>query len=314
MIEVIYNKALLNKENRLLQSKIKANTFMAEIPNFYVEMKWEVNIPLFSFLCPNDVCKIWKYDNKIKMDYTFIEMKGLSTIRSPTSFIYDGDNKETYLIYWEKNKWFNQFEPLEEDEKQLIVDDLLDGVRLNSEIKLNNLQFTPATNWRGNPVYEKINGFKTQLFKVKVEGIVDIHDMNMTEYETFEKEKYINKSTEIKKVIHKLVSNEATKEKIAKNLKLKNEIVKEQLDLLGKNKNKKLKANVWVADNYPFKFESMINMINSLSSANEIIDKLKEFFKDPEFQKIIDKGGFPIKIQIPINFLIDVTITFDVYK
>jgi hypothetical protein len=51
-------------------------------------------------------------------------------------------------------------------------------------------------------------------------------------------------------------------------------------------------------------------MFNSISGANEFTQKIKEFLNDPEIKKIINKNGFPIKIVIPINFFIDVTVTF----
>ena len=38
--------------------------------------------------------------------------------------------------------------------------------------------------------------------------------------------------------------------------------------------------------------------------------KIKEFLKNKEVMDIISKNGFPIKIKIPINFLIDFTVTF----
>mmetsp|Transcript_3213 Transcript_3213/g.3259 ORF Transcript_3213/g.3259 Transcript_3213/m.3259 type:complete len:136 (+) Transcript_3213:2102-2509(+) len=91
-------------------------------------------------------------------------------------------------------------------------------------------------------------------------------------------------------------------------------MVKKQLESLGKNKEKNVNAQVWVAEDYPFKFAYAINMINSLSNANEFIAKIKEFFKDPQFQRILDKGGFPIRIKVPLNYFIAVTMTFTVYR
>ena len=35
---------------------------------------------------------------------------------------------------------------------------------------------------------------------------------------------------------------------------------------------------------------------------------------DPEVKKIIDKNGFPIKIKIPVNFFVDITVTFLKFK
>lgn len=50
--------------------------------------------------------------------------------------------------------------------------------------------------------------------------------------------------------------------------------------------------------------------MDSVSGANEFTKKIKELLKDEEVKKILDKNGFPIKISIPVNILLDVTIKF----
>lgn len=278
-------------------------------------MKWEVNVPLFSIFCPNDTCKVWKQGCNIRMDYTFVQQKGFTTVRAPTSFIYLGETGKTYLINWEKKTWFDQFEPLDSDEKDLIINDIMDGTRLNSEFKVKSCAFTPSLNWRSKPVIEKINNWKSQKYNVKVEAFFDLHHQLKTEYcKLGDKESYFDTNKPILKQNIFVNSNDEAKKKIAKNLHLNNDMMKKQLENFGKNQKKNLTAIVWVAENYPFKLEYMVNMINSLSNANDFIEKLKEFIKDPEFLNIMAKGGFPIKIQIPINFLIDVTMTFTEYK
>jgi hypothetical protein len=293
----------------------KGNTFLNNTPDFYVEMKWEVNVSFLSFLFPNDTCKIWKKGCNIRMDYTFIKMNNLSCIRAPSSFIYNGMNEKVFVVNWEKNTYFESMEHLDDEEIKLIIDDIMEGTRLNSEFKLKNCMFTPSQNWRGKPVIEIINKWKAQKYNVKVDALFDLHNIVKMYYDNlFDKENYFDLSKPLNKTSLVVGSNEETKEKISKNLKLKSDLVKNQLENFGKNKQKKQNAFVWVAENYPFKLEYMVNMINSLSAANEITEKLKEFFKDPEFQKIVDSGGFPIKIKIPINFFIDVTMTFANYK
>ncbi len=57
-------------------------------------------------------------------------------------------------------------------------------------------------------------------------------------------------------------------------------------------------------------YQSLTAVIDSVSNANEFTKKIKEFLKDKEVKKIIENNGFPIKITIPVNFLIDVTVKF----
>jgi hypothetical protein len=58
----------------------------------------------------------------------------------------------------------------------------------------------------------------------------------------------------------------------------------------------------------------LVTIIDSISNANEFTQKIKEFLNDPEVKKIIEKNGFPIKIKIPVNFLVEVTVTFSKFK
>lgn len=265
-------------------------------------------------MCPKDTCLIWKQGNSVRMDYTFIKMKGLNSVRAPSSFIFSGETGQNYLINWETKKYYDQFEPLEDDEKSLIIDDLMDGARLNSEFKLRNCKFSQSLSWRGKPIFEKIDSWSTQRYDVRIGSFFDLHHNIRIDYMNMDKETYFDYNQTIKKKIQVIQSNDQTKKKIEKNLKIENELMKKQIENLGKVKEKNHSAIVWIAENYPLKFSTLANLINSLSSANEVIDKIKEFFKDPEVQNIMSKGGFPIKIKIPINFFIDVTVHFVNYK
>lgn len=314
VVELLYNQALINKARRVFYSKDKANSFLSTIPNFYMEMKWEVNIPFLSYFCPSDTCKIWKQGSNIRMDYTFMRMKGVSTVRAPSSFIFFGETKQNYLINWETKTMYDQFEALEKDEISLIIDDLMNGTRLNSEFKLKNCKLTPAVNWRGKPVIEKINKYNTQMYNVKIGTFFDIHHNIKIEYTNLDKETYFDYSKVIHKKITKIQSTDESNDRLAKNLKIENEMIKKQIENLGKTKEKNQSAFVNIAENFPLKTSHLVNLISSLSSANEIVQKIKEFLKDPEVQIILGKNGFPIKIKIPINMLISVTVGFEEYK
>ena len=304
----------MNKAKRIINNKDKANSLLIQIPDFYLEMKWEVHVPLLSYFCPNDTCKIWKQGTSVRMDYSFIRMKGLNTIRAPTSFIYSGLTNQNYLINWETKKWYDQFEPLENDEKDLVISDLMEGNRLNSEFKLRNCKVSQSLSWRNKPIYEKIDNWNTQKYDVKIGAFFDLHHNIRIDYTNLEKSVYFDHNQELKKKITMLHSNEISKEKITKNLKIESELMRKQIANFGKTKEKNQSAIVWIAENYPFKFSNLVSLIDSLSSANEVVEKIKEFFKDPEVVGILGKNGFPIKIKIPINMFIDVTVKFMNYK
>ena len=78
-------------------------------------------------------------------------------------------------------------------------------------------------------------------------------------------------------------------------------------------KEKKMKATVWVVHNSPINSEDAVHLLQSIAFANEFMDKVLEFFYHPDIQKIINDNGFPIKVEIPYNIFIDLTFSFDKY-
>jgi hypothetical protein len=89
---LMYDFILERRSKKIMRNKERAKNFLAKTPNFYLEMKWEVNVkvPLVSYFCPNDVCKIWKFDQNVRMDYSFVEFKNLSSVRCPSSWYFLG--------------------------------------------------------------------------------------------------------------------------------------------------------------------------------------------------------------------------------
>lgn len=307
---MLYDQACKNKLQKIKISKEKANLFLQETPDFSFEMKWEVNVPFLSFLCPNDICKVWKQGINARMDYSFISFKNLQTIRSPSSFYYYGESGQSILLNWEKKTWFDQFEPLDEEEKSLIIDDIMNSSRLNSEFKLKNCQISQSISWRGKPIYEKIKEYNSNKYDVKVTTYFDLHNNEKREYYNLDKDVYFDQTKDLDSKLIIVKTIDEMKKNLAENLQVKNDMQKKLIENFGKSKEKTLSASVWIADNFPFKPIYLVNMINSLSSANEFIEKIKEFFKDPEVEKIIKNNGFPIRIRIPLNILVDITVTF----
>ena len=79
-------------------------------------------------------------------------------------------------------------------------------------------------------------------------------------------------------------------------------------------KEKEMKAYVWVIVNCPINSQDAVNLLESIGPANQFMDKVKEFFEHPDLQQIIKKNGFPIKITIPYNIFIDLTFSFKQFK
>jgi len=86
------------------------------------------------------------------------------------------------------------------------------------------------------------------------------------------------------------------------------------MDNMKNSDNKKLDANIWIAENFPLKSSYLTNLINSLSSTNEFMGKMKEFFNLENVKYILENKGFPIKTIIPFSFFLNIAVTFGKFK
>ena len=254
---------LKRRNSKIIKNLEKAATFLSMIPNFYMEMNWEVNVPLLGFLCPKDTCNIWKYDKNVRMDYTFSQFKNLSSVRRPSSFILKENpltsNKEIFRIDYQSNTFFNPFEPLEEDEKMLIIKDIMNSHRLNGEFKLKNCLVNESKHyWSGKKVYETVDGIKTQKYEINITAYVNLRNKEKLEYENLDKQNYFNSNYALNKRKTVLMDEAKLKSHIADGLHVKNDRIRNQIMTMGNNKDKKLKAYLWIAEDYPIK--SSVNL------------------------------------------------------
>jgi hypothetical protein len=328
-VYLMYDYILERRKLKIKKNLARARDFLSTQPNFSLEMKWDVKIkiPLVSYFCPNDVCKIWKYDRNVRLNYSFAEFKNLNCIRIPSSWYFIGgftdkntnllerkfskrmiyllnndnnnNNKEktkennkilqkdqnlqsknlenhlndikqseNKLLFiteesndcqiiqanWMKNIYFNPHEEFEEDEKNLIREDIMANRRIHGEFKLKNCVITESlSGWSKKPVIEKVNGLNAKKYEVSISAFVDLHNKEKFYYEDFIKEDYFNEFKSLHKVIVYSENKENTKKNIADNFKVKNDKMRAALMKMSDKKEKKLKAYVWIAENFPIK-------------------------------------------------------------
>jgi len=278
--------------------------------NFTCDIKWKVEIPLLSWLCPNDKCKVTKFGDQMKIDTTFVDFKGLRTIRNPNSFMLkknlETNSFEILKSDNKKKKYFNFYETLDEEEQELVIKDLMQQSRFSGSFKILHCVLSESKSFLGNnDVYEIIDGKKAKKFELNLKVRLDNHPTESITYFN------LNENNNIIKKREKIQVKELT-QKFKDNLHIKNEQFAKNISEL--EKEKKLKAYVWIIDNSHINDREGLQLLNILAPANDFFDKVREFFHHPDIQAIVNKNGFPVKIQIPYNIFIDFTITFKNFK
>ena len=301
--------------NRIKSSKEKISNFLLQSTDFYLEMKWEFDsfIPFLSTIAPSDTLKIWKISNNIRADSTFDDFKKLKTERIPMSIILTRkeEKSEIFKINHNTKTYFDPLEPLDDEEKILIINDLLNSQKIKGEFRIKKCEIVESKSIFGNLQYDIIDGWKAKKYDVLISTCVSIYNRENFEFKLLEKQSYFDEKSSL--IYSKIVSSndKDIKTTISDNvIKLDNEILKKSLMNIKKENDKKLKASVWIADNFPLKSSSLINLINSISSANDFLVKVKEFLSQENVKKILETNGFPVKIKIPLTFYLDIEITF----
>ena len=84
-----YFSELYNRKRARLSSSIKElQTLLLSLPDFYLELEWQVTsfLPLVGFFAPSDVLRIWKQRGRMRVDFTLVGYKALSCKRRKMSF------------------------------------------------------------------------------------------------------------------------------------------------------------------------------------------------------------------------------------
>ena len=314
MVRLMYDFYLKSRIRKVANNNNYLSHYLGTMRDLYIELKWKVYIPLLSFLCPDDVIKIWKRGNELRADFTFADYKTLHTIRKPSSILWKynqtSGQHEILKANHTKKEYYNYMDPLEQDEIDMVIKELMTKKRMNGSFKLMECILEESQE-DGKVIIEKVNGFQAKKYLLKLKIKLDRNPNQLIEYIDLNENNYLNKDANIIK--NRVDFNDKDlKSHLEEGYHIKNSVVTKGLSELEKEKS--LKAYVWVIENCPINSQDAVNLIESIGPANEFMDKVKEFFEHPDLQKIIKKNGFPIKITIPYNIFIDLTFSFKQFK
>jgi hypothetical protein len=304
---LLFEYILKKKQEKNAKTVNLLCSFLNQSQDFYMEMKWEVKVPMFSFLCPSDICKIWKVGDSMRLDYSFQKFKKLKTHRKPSSYIFNGNN--FYQVDWKNKVYYDPLEPLHEDEKLLIIKDIMANYKIGGDIKFKKCSIKPTNKKK---VYETVNGHKSVKYDLSITSEFAIQSKTKIDYFGLNRRDYFNPMMRLDRQVTVIAGKDEIKKNIEETLKIKNSNIRKEL--FESSKEKSYKANVWIAENFPLKSSQLYDIFKTIQDANELTMKIKDFLNRDEVRNIISVNGFPVKIKIPINFFVDICISFAHYK
>ena len=316
MVEILYRFYLKRREEKIKTKSLLIAKYFKNMKDFYVELKWKVKIPLLSFLCPNDTFKITKFGPNTRADFTFVDYKRLSVVRKQLSYYLKFNENSKGLdilrVDREKNEYYDPTEILDEEELQLVLNDIMNKQRMNGSFKILECKLEESSSYfdKNKKIVENIHGFMAQQYTLNLNVRLDRNPTEIIDYIDLNEENYFDENKNIIKNIREFGDKDLHKG-LQDGLHIKNDTVIKGIKEL--EKEKKMKATVWVVHNSPINSEDAVHLLESIASANEFMDKVLEFFHHPDIKKIIDNNEFPIKVEIPYNIFIDLTFSFDKY-
>ncbi|KAL5249974.1 hypothetical protein ACHWQZ_G015896 [Mnemiopsis leidyi] len=312
---------------------------LAEIADFYVEIKWDFNswIPLISRFLPSDTCKLYKRNSDVRIDSTLMDFHDMRWQRGDLSFIFHGSPKnakvsangrkkrEMYVLD-NKAKKYSHISAVETDKD---IEEEVD-ILMSSDIVSANISTKPITFSRlqGGWVYkhdksEEVGDFTTSVFGVN--GMV---------LNSRKRREHLSKEDVMK--------NKAALESISKGsiqwLQQQEELPRGRGSLMPppkptmtwdeylnsplegdqkgrhlgrpiqlKQDKKALKASIWMTEDFPVKVEILLSIL-------EVMAPFKHFSKLKDFINMKIPPGFPVKVEVPVLPTIAATVTFQSYR
>ena len=131
---------------------------------------------------------------------------------------------------------------------------MMNSNRVNADFKLKNCQIKESkSTFTKKPVYEKINVYTAKKYEVNITTFVNLQDKEKFLFEKFSFENYFDDMADLGlKIVYK-ENNKDIKKNMVNNLKVDSSKMKKELLKIQEKGDKKLKAYVWVVEDFPLK-------------------------------------------------------------
>ena len=121
----------------------------------------------------------------MRADFTFVDFKNLRVIRNLTSILlkYNKSTNQHEILKanHKKQEYYNYMEPLEQDEIELVLKEVMTKKRMNGSFKLIECTLV-ETQENGKKIFEEVNGFKAQKYELNLKVKLDRNPTEIIEY------------------------------------------------------------------------------------------------------------------------------------
>ncbi|CAD8090483.1 unnamed protein product [Paramecium sonneborni] len=310
---LLFDYLVQKKMFEIQQERTHIDQELSRINDFYLEMKWEFKsnlIPFLSKITPNDTFKIYKRGSSLRLDSTFAGIKNYKTKRRDMSVLYNPMNgiyqrKENcsncrFVVILNRAKciYYYPIQEIDIEEKEQIILDLLHCDSVNGKMKVTQCDLVKRKNIFGNFVTQKIHNHVCQKYEFRIHANKQFRKKNRSHYQ-MNFEQYINQNFD-----------QDCKQDNIKFESWAQEIIQNE----GTSKKQEKSCQLYICQEFPLDFKQFLPIIKMLARGNEMLQSLEEILCSETVSQVLNNNGFPVRVEIPINFTVDAVVTFQGYR
>lgn len=317
LVGLLFDSLHAKKQQKWEVAKAKAVSALVQLPDFSMELKWEFDssvIPLLSKFAPHDVCKIWKSGSSLRLDMTLVGWKKLRSKRRNVSLVFKGVSAraDIYLINHSKGTVVRPLEPLDQFEREAVLDDILQANAVQGELALRNCSIAAVnSSWTGRPVTAKVGKWKCTKLEALLQGAVTYTTRGQGLLLLREREYFARMTSRAVRPV--LTPPIRTWER--------QELLQEPVDyshfpsIPHKNDSQYQAARtgkllLWVTTDFPMPLKDFLPVLEMLAPGNSTIQRLYEFLTSEAFLQHFSVEMFPVKLELPLTFTVKGLVTF----